>query len=508
MNKLLAIQKIRKYLAEGKVVVGSWQQLPCPELAELMGTFGYAFVGVDLEHSCNTRHQLPNIFRALELRNTLPLARIGKPDPYLAVEAMEQGAGGIVVPQVRNKKQISDIKNAISYPPSGSRGLGFSRANAYGYEFHKHLNGMGQSPLLIPMIEHYEAIENIDEILSVDVDAALIGPYDLSASIGCAGNFTTPEFNVNVCQLPFWSLVVYFSWKIYSSKEIKFIDCFLVGLFGALGFLSKYLFVYLLVSIFLLFIFLIFFQKKKKFDFKYLITIEVFLVLLVPHFIWLYQNDFITILYGIKRTGLEEADIFNHIKYPIMFLIKQIGVLIPFFFLTWLLVKKIKFKFDLKDKKLFFLIIINILPILLMLLTSIITGSKVRTMWMTPFYLFFGVFFIYIFKLQINFKKINTFLYSFLFLFFLSPALYSYVSISQTEKRTDYPGKEIAKKTQEIWSRDFEKEIQFVTGDEWKAGNLSYHLKSRPVWEGFSTDEILKKSSQFICIDEICLGRY
>ena len=321
-------------------------------------------------------------------------------------------------------------------------------------------------------------------------------------------NFTTPEFNVNVCQLPFWSLVVYFSWKIYSSKEIKFVDCFLVGLFGALGFLSKYLFVYLLISIFLSFLFLIFFQKKKKFDFKYLITIEVFLVLLVPHFIWLYQNDFITILYGIKRTGLEEADIFNHIKYPIMFLIKQIGVLIPFFFLTWLLVKKIKFKFDLKDKKLFFLITINILPILFILLTSIITGSKVRTMWMTPFYLFFGVFFIYIFKLQINFKKINTFLYSFLFLFFLSPALYSYVSVSQTEKRTDYPGKEIAKKTQEIWSRDFEKEIQFVTGDEWKAGNLSYHLKSRPVWEGFSTDEILKKSSQFICIDEICLGRY
>ena len=355
------------------------------------------------------------------------------------------------------------------------------------------------------LIAFYYVFKFANEILE-NIKLALLSVF-LLVSIYFY-NFTTPEFNVNVCQLPFWSLVVYFSWKIYSSKEIKFVDCFLVGLFGALGFLSKYLFVYLLISIFLSFLFLIFFQKKKKFDFKYLITIEVFLVLLVPHFIWLYQNDFITILYGIKRTGLEQADIFNHIKYPIMFLIKQIGVLIPFFFLTWILVKKIKFKFDLKDKKLFFLIIINILPILFILLTSIITGSKIRTMWMTPFYLFFGVFFIYIFKLQINLKKLNTFLYSFLFLFFLSPALYSYVSVSQTEKRTDYPGKEIAKKTQEIWSRDFEKEIQFVTGDEWKAGNLSYHIKSRPVWEGFSTDEILKKSSQFICIDEICLGRY
>jgi len=321
-------------------------------------------------------------------------------------------------------------------------------------------------------------------------------------------NFTTPEFNVNVCQLPFWALVVYFSWKIYSSKEIKFLDCFLVGLFGALGFLSKYLFVYLLVSIDLLFVYLIFFKKEKKFDFKYLISVEVFLVLLVPHFIWLYQNNFITIFYGIKRTGLEDADILNYIQYPISFLIKQIGILIPFFFLIWLLIKKIKFKFNFKDKKLLFLITINILPIFLIFLTSIITGSKVRTMWMTPFYLFFGVFFVYIFKLQINLKKINTFLYSFLLLFFLSPVLYSYVSISQTEKRTDYPGKEIAKKTQTIWNQDFEKDIQFVTGDEWKAGNLSYHLKSRPVWEGISTDEILKRSSQFICIDEICLGRY
>ena len=144
-------------------------------------------------------------------------------------------------------------------------------------------------------------------------------------------NFTTPEFNVNICQLPFWSLAVYFSWKIYFSKKIKLIDCLLLGLFGALGFLSKYLFVYLLVSICLLFIYLIFFEKKKKFDFKYLISIEVFLILLVPHFIWLYQNDFVTILYGIKRTGLEVPDILNHIQYPIMFLAKQIGILIPFF---------------------------------------------------------------------------------------------------------------------------------------------------------------------------------
>ena len=321
-------------------------------------------------------------------------------------------------------------------------------------------------------------------------------------------NFTTPEFNVNVCQLPFWSLVVYYSWKIYNSKKISFFDCVLVGLFGALGFLSKYLFVYLLISIDLLFIYLIFFKKTKKFDFKYLITLEVFIVLLIPHLIWLYNNDFISILYGLKRTGLENSNIINHINQPLIFLFKQIGILIPLFFLTWLLLKKIKFKFNLKDKNLIFLISINLLPIFLMLLTSIITGSKIRTMWMTPFYLFFGVFLVYIFKSQINLKKVKSFLLGFLFLFFLSPIIYSYVSITQKDKRTDYPGKEIALKTQIIWDQDFKSEIEFVTGDEWKAGNLSYHLKSRPTWEGASNDYILKNSSQFICINDVCLGRY
>ena len=320
-------------------------------------------------------------------------------------------------------------------------------------------------------------------------------------------NFTSPEFNVNVCQLPFWSLVIYFSWKIFDAKEIKFSDCFLLGLFAAVGFLSKYLFIYLLISISLLFIYSIF-KKLKSFDFKYIISIEIFLVLLVPHLIWLFDNEFITVAYGLKRTGLDQIEILNHVKYPLIFLLKQVGILIPFFILVFLLVKKFKVKFNLKDKKLLFLLFVTVLPILLILITSIITGSKIRTMWMTPFYLCFGILFIYVLRVQISLKKNNSFLVGLLFLFFLSPTLYAYISITQTDKRTDYPGKEIATKVQFTWEQDFEKEIEFVTGDEWKAGNLSYHLKSRPKWEGFTKSEILNKSSQFICLDDICLGRY
>jgi 4-amino-4-deoxy-L-arabinose transferase-like glycosyltransferase len=319
-------------------------------------------------------------------------------------------------------------------------------------------------------------------------------------------NFTTPEFNVNVCQLPFWSLTVYFSWKIYTSKEIKFTDCFLVGLFAAFGFLSKYLFVYLLASIDLLFIYLIFILRERKFDFKYLITAEVFLVVLVPHLIWLNNNEFITITYGLARTGLEQSSLIDHIKFPAIFLIKQVGLLIPFLILGWFLIKKIKFKFDLKDKRLLFLLAINILPILLMFLTSIVTGSKIRTMWMTPFYLFFGTLFVYLFQAQINIKKLKLFLIGFIFLFFLSPILYAYVSISKDDKRTDYPGKEIAIKTQYAWDQQFKSKIDVVYGNEWNAGNLSYHLKSRPVWEGFIEREKLDQLKDYMCLDNVCVG--
>ena len=319
-------------------------------------------------------------------------------------------------------------------------------------------------------------------------------------------NFTTPEFNVNVCQLPFWSCTVYFSWKIYNSKGVKFSDCFLVGLFAALGFLSKYLFVYLLASIDFLFMYLIFIKKDRKFDFKYFITLEVFIIILVPHLIWLNNNDFITITYGLARTGLEQSSLIDHIKFPLIFLLKQIGILIPFFLLIFLLTKKIKLKINLKDKKLLFLLAINILPIVLMFLTSVITGSKIRTMWMTPFYLFFGTLFVYLFQAQINFKKLKPFVVGFIFLFFLSPILYAYVSISKEDKRTDYRGKGIALKTQYAWDQQFDTEINVVYGNEWSAGNLSYHLKSRPIWEGIIMREKLDQLKNYMCLDNVCVG--
>ena len=319
-------------------------------------------------------------------------------------------------------------------------------------------------------------------------------------------NYTTPEFNVNVCQLPFWSLTVYFSWKILNQKKIDIKDCILLGIFAAIGFLSKYLFVYLLVAIDFSFFYIIFVKKEKKFDYKYLISFVVFLVLLVPHLIWLIDNDYITITYGLGRAGLENSNFLNHLTFPLIFVVKQIGILLPFLIMSFFLITKFKFKINLKDRKLLFLIFTNLVPIGLMFLTSMILGAKIKTMWMVPFYLFIGVLIVYVFQAQINFKKLNSFFTVFLILFIFSPFAYAYVSLSKTDKRTDYPGKEIAQKIQLEWNQNFKDSINVVLGNEWDAGNLSYHLNSRPVWLGSIENYKLDELNKYICIDKVCVG--
>jgi 4-amino-4-deoxy-L-arabinose transferase-like glycosyltransferase len=295
----------------------------------------------------------------------------------------------------------------------------------------------------------------------------------------CFYNFTSPEFNVYVCELPFWTLTVFYCWK--GIRQNDYTSWLLFGFFAGFGVLSHYLFFYLLMALGIFFIYMIF---KKEFNSKCLISLIAFLIVLLPHLIWLLENNFISINYALHRTGLEESIFLNHLYYPIIFLAKQIGIMVPFFIMLLFIVSKFKYKINPKDKKLIFLIIINIAPLLLIFLTSFFLGTKIRTMWMTPFYLFSGVLCVYIFQTKIYKERFKYFLNIFLFLFILSPAIYFYHSISTKDKRTDYRGKEIARLIQTKWNNSFSNEIEIVFGNIWDAGNLSYHLKSKPEWTG------------------------
>ena len=297
-------------------------------------------------------------------------------------------------------------------------------------------------------------------------------------------NFTTPEFNVNVCMLPFWAMTTFYGYKCLKDNLTK--DYVIFGIVIALGFLSKYLFIYLIIGIK---IFYIYYIGKNNFKINYIIPGIIFLLILIPHLMWLIENNYVTIAYGLKRTG-EIKNYLDHIILPLVFLGKQIGILIPFFILFIMLSKSIKTNFSLKDQNLLYLLSVTLLPIFLMFITSLI-GAKIRTMWMTPFYLFIGTLFIYLFQNKINTDKIRSFIYVFIFLFLLSPFLYGYISVTQTNKRTDYNGHEIANLVErKLIQLGYENVVE-VNGNEWVAGNLCYHLKSKPKCVILNTNTII-----------------
>ena len=268
-------------------------------------------------------------------------------------------------------------------------------------------------------------------------------------------NFTTPEFNVNVAQLPFWALTIYYTWRCI--KHDKASDYVILGIFAGLGILSKYLFIYLIIGVKLVFIYFIRKGRKIKSS-HYFIAGPITLVILLPHLIWLTENNYVTMFYGLQRAA-GEGDFLDHLTYPLIFLSKQISLLIPFLLMSFFLIKKIKFKINLKDEKLVFILLTTITPIFFILVTSMVLGARIRTMWMTPFYLFVGTLIIYLFKSQINLNKLKKFTSVFIILFLFSPFLYTYISITQTDKRTDFPGKEKAKKVQTEWDKKFNNNI-------------------------------------------------
>jgi len=194
MCRVEKIRLIRQSLRENRASVGSWMQIPHSSVAEIMGHAGYDWVAVDMEHGSIGVNQLPDLFRALESGGTLPLVRLAQGQTKDCKGALDAGAGGVIVPMVESASQLIQVRDACRWPPAGTRGVGFSRANLFGKNFDAYTEE-AQAPLLVAMIEHVKAVENLPEILQVSgLDAVMVGPYDLSASMGLTAQFDAPVF--------------------------------------------------------------------------------------------------------------------------------------------------------------------------------------------------------------------------------------------------------------------------------------------------------------------------
>lgn len=193
MKKLQSLKNLRNKLKSG-ASIGSWIQISNSTISEIVGNSGYDWAAVDLEHGQISYESLPDIFRSLELGNTLPLARLAEASPVDCKKALDAGAVGVIIPKIESSEELIEMRDATSWPPSGKRGVGFSRANLFGKYFDEY-SIESQNPFLVAMIESKKGLENIDEILKVKgLDAIFIGPYDLSASIGKTGEFSSKSF--------------------------------------------------------------------------------------------------------------------------------------------------------------------------------------------------------------------------------------------------------------------------------------------------------------------------
>lgn len=186
--------RLRELLAHNNVSIGGWLQLPSSDVAEIVADYGFDWVCVDMEHGSFDFSGLPNIFRAIESKGSIPIVRCAGSSVEMSVRALEAGARGLLIPRVESVSQMDSILKGTRYPPFGARGYGFNRRNLFGKYFDS-LKECKPKTVVIAMIESVEGAKNLESILTeCDVDGVFVGPYDLSASLGSVGNFASSLF--------------------------------------------------------------------------------------------------------------------------------------------------------------------------------------------------------------------------------------------------------------------------------------------------------------------------
>ena len=175
--------------------IGSWITLGHPAIAEIMAESGFDWLTVDLEHSTITIREAEDLIRIIELKGVIPLVRLTSNSSEQIKRVMDAGAHGVVVPMVCSGDDARAAVAAVRYPPVGKRGVGLARAQGYGSSFETYRNWQANEAIVVVQVEHIDAVNNLEEILTTDgVDAYIVGPYDLSGSMGIPGEFEDPGF--------------------------------------------------------------------------------------------------------------------------------------------------------------------------------------------------------------------------------------------------------------------------------------------------------------------------
>ena len=194
MTKSNDKKSLKHKLQTNTLTIGSWITLGHPAIAEIMAQSGFDWLTVDMEHSAITLHEAQQLIQVIELSGCVPLVRVGSNDSNLIKRVMDAGAHGVIVPMVNSAEDAEAAVKAVKYPPVGTRGVGLARAQGYGVDFETYKDWAEKESIVIVQIEHIYAVNNLEEIFSTDgVDGFIVGPYDLSGSLGMPGEFNDPE---------------------------------------------------------------------------------------------------------------------------------------------------------------------------------------------------------------------------------------------------------------------------------------------------------------------------
>ena len=189
---------LKNKIKNGELTIGSWISLGSPGVAEILSGAGFDWLVVDLEHTTISIERAGELIRVIELSGVPSLVRLTGNNQDQIKRVMDAGAYGIIVPMVNTKNDAESAVAATRYSPIGNRGVGLARAQGYGTLFDNHLlwqSDINSGPIVVVQIEHIDVVKNLYEILTVPgIDAFIVGPYDLSCSMGIPGEFNHPEF--------------------------------------------------------------------------------------------------------------------------------------------------------------------------------------------------------------------------------------------------------------------------------------------------------------------------
>jgi 2-keto-3-deoxy-L-rhamnonate aldolase RhmA len=196
------ILNLRDCIRGRHITLGSWVQMPDPYSAEIMARAGFDWLAIDLEHGMISLDAAFRLIQVIGNAGTLPLVRLHENDPSTIRRVMDAGAGGIIVPMVNTAAEAVRAVDAVKYYPLGQRSFGLGRAHQFGRKFDSYIEASNEESIVVVQIEHKDALANLDEILAVTgIDAIVIGPYDLSGSMGIPGKFEDPLFSASVSKI-------------------------------------------------------------------------------------------------------------------------------------------------------------------------------------------------------------------------------------------------------------------------------------------------------------------